>query len=420
MPMRSKRSVQLPVELAPRAVVDAVAYWAQQLESAVDPQQAAGALLRVLASSVAASRGSLMLVNPRTGRLRIVAGLSLPAASIGEDLAPAPRRISDWVLRERRAIVIDGEVRDERFEGSAAADRIVTAMCLPLWGERGVVGVVNLARTKSAATFTPEELMSVETVSPAIAAILERIVELGAARLLRREFVDAAARPAWPTPRDREIAFARSEGLGPSALVCEVQMHADGTLGAMLADPLGNMAQALRVGEWLRGLFYGAGIRSAHPGAFATEIHRLLRTHQPGAGARIWLAALGTNGSLRSCAAGYPPPFCLFADGETGQRLDEGGPALSSLVEVSRYEEAQMRLLPGDAVVVVNDGLLMSSTATGQAFGDAGVLEQLQGHRRRPLESVVEALTSAARSHARVGMTAGDFVAFALRFTREN
>jgi hypothetical protein len=70
--------------------------------------------------------------------------------------------------------------------------------------------------------------------------------------------------------------------------------------------------------------------------------------------------------------------------------------------------------------VVVNDGLLMSSTATGQAFGDAGVLEQLQGHRRRPLESVVEALTSAARSHARVGMTAGDFVAFALRFTREN
>src|SRR5947207_3607053 len=183
--------------IAPRAVVDAVARWASQLEAALDPRRAAGDLLGLLVSSVDATRGSLMLVNARSGRLHIVAGLSLPEGILGQDLPPAPRRISDWVMRERKAMVMNGEVRDARFEASAARDRISSALCVPLPGAGGVAGVLNLARTGLAPAFTPEDLAAIEAVTPAVTAILERIVELGNARPLWQQLARRPAPPAW-------------------------------------------------------------------------------------------------------------------------------------------------------------------------------------------------------------------------------
>ena len=415
----SDRTAAPPTAIAPAAVVDGVARWADRLEAALDPRRAAGDLLGLLASSVAATRGSVMLVNPRSGRLHIVAGLALPEGCLGEDLPPAPRRISDWVMREGRAMVMDGELRDERFEASAARDRIASALCLPLRGSAGVVGVLNLARTAPAAAFTPHDLAAVETVTPAVAAILERVVELGAARPLWRQFARRTTPSEWPAPRAREIACARLDGLVPSAFVCEHQVHADGTLAIMLAEPLGGTARAVRVGEWLRGIFHAGHARVTQPAVFASELHQQLLAHQPGGGARAWLATISLNGQLRSCAAGSPAPFCLLGEGEPGQRLAQGGPALGAASGHPHYEEAELRLLPGDAVVVVNESLVRTCSSSDVPFGEAGVLEQLLDQRHNPLETVVQALAQAARSHAGLGVTPDVVVAFALRFTRE-
>ncbi|HEY6193497.1 MAG TPA: SpoIIE family protein phosphatase [Candidatus Eisenbacteria bacterium] len=406
--------------IAPRAVVDGVARWASQLEAALDPRRAAGDLLGLLVGSVDATRGSLMLVNTRSGRLHLVAGLSLPEGILGQDLPPAPRRISDWVMRERKAMVMNGEVRDARFEASAAHDRISSAICVPLPGANGVAGVLNLARTGLAPAFTPAELAAIEAVTPAVTAILERIVELGNARPLWQQLARRPAPPAWPAPRAREIAFARLEGLAPGPLVSEHYMHADGTFAVLLAEPLGSAARSLRVGEWLRGMFHAAGARVTEPAAFASELHQQMLAHQPGGGARAWLGAIGPSGSLRSCAAGFPAPFCLPGEGEPGERLSEGGPALGAVTGSPPYEEATLRLLPGDAVVVVNEGVLRSRSGAAVRFGEAGVLEQLLDHRRRPLDGLVEALAAAARSHAGLGATPDDAVVFAIRFKRED
>ena len=84
------------------------------------------------------------------------------------------------------------------------------------------------------------------------------------------------------------------------------------------------------------------------------------------------------------------------------------------------YEADELRLLPGDAVVVVSEGLVQARSSADVRFGDAGVLDQLLDQRRRPLESVVQAVTRAARSHAGLGLTPDAVVAFALRFSRED
>src|ERR1051325_5131226 len=180
-------------------------------------------------------------------RVRRMTASRARSACPDRDLPPAPRRISDWVMRERKAMVMNGEVRDARFEASAAHDRISSAICVPLPGANGVAGVLNLARTGLAPAFTPAELAAIEAVTPAVTAILERIVELGNARPLWQQLARRPAPPAWPAPRAREIAFARLEGLAPGPLVSEHYMHADGTFAVLLPAPPGSAAGSLRV-----------------------------------------------------------------------------------------------------------------------------------------------------------------------------
>jgi len=401
------------------AVVDAVARWSRRIEDAIDPRAAAYELLGLLATSVGATRGSIMLVNPRSARLHIVAGLALPAGMIGEDLPPSPRRISDWVVREGRGMLLEGEVRDERFDASAPRDRIASSMCVPLPAAGRMAGVLNLARMGEAAAFTRADLGAINLVTPAITALLERLADQGHARALWTEI--ARRRPEEPvtSPRAREVAISRLAGLVPLPTLCERHVQADGTLVVLLAEPLGSLPQALGVGEWLRGYFHSACARPLAPAALATEIHGALLVHQPGTRARLWAGTIGPGGHVRSCAAGFPAPFCLLGEGEPGQRLLEGGPEPGEHAGAVRYDETEVRLLSGDAIVIVNEPVRSATSAAGRPFGDTGVLEQILEHRRRPLETLVQALTGAARAHSGLGVTSGELLAFAVRFSRE-
>src|SRR5689334_8387299 len=65
--------------LASSVVVSALAQWADHLEGVLDPRRVGNALLPVLIQSAGATRGSLMLVDPGAGRLRVVAGIGLPS-----------------------------------------------------------------------------------------------------------------------------------------------------------------------------------------------------------------------------------------------------------------------------------------------------------------------------------------------------
>lgn len=406
--------------LAPASVVDAVARCAERLDAAVDPLRVANELLVALAESFTASRGSLLLLNPRTGRLRIVAAWGLPMPIRGEDLPPAPRRISDRVLRERGGVILNGEVRDARFVPSAPHDLIASAMCVPLPGSGGAAGVLNLARTGAADVFSPADLDAVGAVAPAIGAVLERTLELADARRFLREAQGPHEGTVALPLRAGELAISHVPGRASAPDVCERFVHTDGTVTVMLAEPFGDGAAAWRLGDWLSGAFHGLVPHASGVDALALALHERLLERAGGGSARVWLGAMNPRGMLRSCAAGCPPPIVLPADGEPGARLREGGPPPGAASGPSSYEAASMRMLAGDAVVVVSDGLLNAASATGATFGEAGVLDHIHDLRRRPLPELVAALTEAARQHSELAAPVDDLVALALRFSRDS
>jgi hypothetical protein len=398
--------------------VSALADLAERIESAADPGRAARGLLNLLASSVHATRGSVLVRDPKSGELLLLAGVGLPRSAQPALLPPRRRRISDHVLRERTAILIHGEVRDERFEASAAADHLSSAMCVPILGQRGATGILNLARVEPAPRFTAEELESVSLTSAALGAVLERMLELAAARAGWRRLVARAPSSDWPRALAGDVALSLVAGTADSPDLCEHVAHADGSTTILLAEPYGPPEAAIALAERLRGAFHALAGRGSSPRSLAESLNAVVRARWPGEASRAWLGRLTSRGEMRSCAAGYPAPFWLPFEGSSHQRWPEGGPPLGTARYEDEYAEVSLRLVPGDLCVVVSDAVLGAAANAG--WGDAAMAEELLEHRREPLEDQVRRVTSAALERIGHAVPADDLVALAVRHRRRD
>jgi hypothetical protein len=413
-----KRPANPSRALPSSAVVRGVAQWAEHLEIALDAGRVAEGLLPVLAETSGATRASLMLVNPRTGRLRLVAGLGLPRHPANDDLPIARRRISDWVLRERQSLIMNGEVRDQRFDASAPRDRIASAMSVPLPGSRSVIGVLNLARVGTTIPFDARDLELVEAAAAALGALFERVQELASAREPWRQLLQRSTGPdAVPEP-NANLVLSHRTGALPSPDILEQVKRGDGARLVMLAEPFGPPLAARLLAEWLRGAFHAIARRHAGVASLAAELDERLRDRNDGSATRAWFGSLGTTGHLASCAAGYPPPFCLPGEGTAGQRLLEGGPPLGTARAARDYEETSLRMLPGDALLVVSDGLLTVTSHAGRSWSEESILGHLHDHWPGPIDSLAHGLTEAACAHAGLAVPPDDVLALVLRYSR--
>ena len=394
---------------------------------ATDVRAVAGQLLERLVAETGATRGSLMAVNPATGRLAIMAAIGLRSELIGEDVPPRPRSISEWVLRNRRGLVLNGDVRDQRFEATAAADHIESALCLPLSGSAGPIGVLNLARLSPAPMFGDAEMAALEQALGPVAASLERalrarIADRGWRRL---EAVSSGSGSTLVPPgsfevRHYEMALCHRPSAFLSGDRCERVPHPDGGHSLLLLDPVGDGAVAAATAAFVQGLFVALASPERSAAGMAArvnaELHARLGAERFAA---LWIAQLEKNGELAYCAAGHAPALWMPRDGGEVTRLDRGGPPAGALAQAG-YEEEHLRLVPGDVVLVASDGVLDARGTADQPFGLERVAELAAELRRNPLDRLVEAVADAARDFSGREVPTDDFTVLALRYTPGN
>ncbi len=93
----------------------------------------------------------------------------------------------------------------------------------------------------------------------------------------------------------------------------------------------------------------------------------------------LFLASFNpTSGRLTFVNAGHLPPLLRRQDG-TIERLMIGGIALG-MFEGSTYEEADVQLNPGDALLMYSDGITEAESPDGQPFDEAGLERTLALH----------------------------------------
>ena len=67
------------------------------------------------------------------------------------------------------------------------------------------------------------------------------------------------------------------------------------------------------------------------------------------------------------------------------------------LFEAWRCEIAEVRLTPGDTLVLYTDGITEAANADGDEFGEAHLLDTLGRHSHLPVESILQAVVGEVR-----------------------
>ncbi|HTR96377.1 MAG TPA: GAF domain-containing SpoIIE family protein phosphatase [Candidatus Acidoferrales bacterium] len=370
----------------------------------IDLRDIGARLMAPLVHATGATRASLMLVNPDTGKLRIVAGMGLAPELIGKDIEWRPNSIAEWVFRKRQGLVLNGAIKREGLVGTAEG-QIESAMSVPLEGDQGPIGVLNLACTGGATAFRDEEMIEVCALLPPVAAAIERALY---ANLCSRysdqvEVVRGLAgrtllAPGRHEARNFEIGLARRSSVREGGVLCERVPLTNGGHVLLAMEPRSEGVDALLTSAFTQGVFSAcaAGERSA--AGLMARLNAELCVRLSGRGEMAaWIGQFEPNGQLTSCAAGCSPPLWLPGDDAPATSLPGGGPMLGA-DPGAHWDEEQVRLLRGDRVTVVSTGVLGARNVMGQPFGPARLTEYLNELRHRSLDTatleIVDAVTA--------------------------
>lgn len=130
----------------------------------------------------------------------------------------------------------------------------------------------------------------------------------------------------------------------------------DGRTLLTVGDLTGHALPATSAMAVVIGALRGMAVAGIEPGALMGHLDRLLESSmRPALGSALCCRYDPVGGGLSWAQAGHPPPL-LFRDG-TGRQLPPPDGALLGAGSQVAYEQDEVRLLPGDVLVLHTDGL---------------------------------------------------------------
>jgi sigma-B regulation protein RsbU (phosphoserine phosphatase) len=116
------------------------------------------------------------------------------------------------------------------------------------------------------------------------------------------------------------------------------------------------------------------------PGALCAGVNRLIaRNIKPGEFITFFYAVIDTSTrTLVYTNAGHNPPL-LFRGRDEVIRLDQGGSVLGVFPDAA-YEQFEMRLEPGDRLLLFTDGVTEATNREGDEFGEERVIAAARPH----------------------------------------
>ncbi len=389
----------------------------------IDLSDVGARLLAPLVSATHATRASLMLVNPETGKLRIVAGVGLARELIGHDIEWRPSSIAEWVFRTRQGLVLNGEIKKEGLMGTGEG-AIESAMCVPLQADDQVIGVLNVASSGKEPPFDEENLQTLVSILPPVAAAVERALhanecahnteQLYATRGLAGRTLLA---PGLYEGRNYEVGYSRRSCVREGGALCERVPLASGGHVLLAVDPRADGVDALLGVAFALGVFAAIAPLEKSAAAITARLNTELCTRLGTRGEMgAWVGVLSPGGQLVSCAAGYTPPLWVPEDGTSVTPLGSGGPVVGADPS-GHWDEEHVRLLPGDLVVAASTGVIGSRNVTSQPFGPSRLEEAVTERHREPLDAITEGVLSDVLAWSGRPRPIADLCVLAIRFS---
>ena len=395
-------------------------------------------LVLVLDSAIEATgaeRGFIMLANEHGAlEMKLARGLghvTMPAAGF-----ETSRKIPEQVFATGQLMVIA-----DLFEDALAAVHTGTValgirhvLCAPLrfvryverldrTTERQNIGVLYLDSRERGRLLSAPARTALETLAAEAAVAIEN------ARLYQEELektrLDTELRTAsrfqqalLPEGRRSGDFFEAVGASAPSRAIggdfFEYHDFADGRFGFGLGDVTGKGPPAALLTALVQGILAAHASITTRPGEVIAFINQILLSRRiESRFLTLFLGVLSSDGSLTFCNAGQNPPLLFTARGI--RHLETGGTLVGAFPD-AKYDQEDLRLAPGDTIVLFSDGITEAMNAADEEFGEDRVRAVVQGVLAEPPERILHAVFNAVQRFAHGAPQHDDLTAVVLRF----
>jgi serine phosphatase RsbU (regulator of sigma subunit) len=169
-----------------------------------------------------------------------------------------------------------------------------------------------------------------------------------------------------------------------------LQLH-DGSWAALIGTINARSLDAATSAVQLRAATHALVLGYSDPGVILTLLNRVFVADWPeNRSATMVLVRYDPQSRYLSYAsAGHPTAYVLDAQGSVKWNLESTDCPLGLLAHTMYGASTPLRLEPGEAVVMLSDGLLKSAAAEGFTPGPARLLQALGGAMRLPARTMV-------------------------------
>lgn len=363
-------------------------------------------IMDLVFEAMPAERGFLMLLEGEEQEMVHKAVRDLTKSSGGA--ISLSRSIANMVIQNRQSVLTSDAQSDERFKmrESVVLQGIRSAMCVPLWNNKEVTGLVYVDTVNSTKPFGPEDLRLLTLLANVAAVKLEnaQLVETALEReRLENEIAQAADIQRRLLPHS--VPQIPGYELFGEADACRA-VGGDyydfvglrgGSLGVVIGDVSGKgMAAALLMAS-MQAVFRTVADVEAPPSQMVSSLNRhLIRSANPNKFASFFMGALKPEtGELTYVNAGHNPPVLVRAGGEV-ERLPAGGVVLG-VFEDAPFEERVVMLNQGDLLVLYSDGVTEQVDPEDEEFGEQRLIDTVRTSRSRPASEIHAAVLDALK-----------------------
>lgn len=233
---------------------------ARELSRLLDPREVLARALRKAMELSGATTGSIMLLEPDTGRLVIALSRGLPADVVRDTSLAEGEGIAGWVLASGQPMLIEDV---PKRSSSLKRHGIRSAVSAPIGDDDGMLGVLNVGSRTFPARFTRSHIAAIEILGRQTATALRNAQAVEGTRELYFDTLRALAialetkdpYAEGGTERVLECATALGEALGldadeldalrVAALLHDIGMSAAGDSLLSVDRPLSTVERAL-------------------------------------------------------------------------------------------------------------------------------------------------------------------------------
>jgi phosphoserine phosphatase RsbU/P len=218
--------------------------------------------------------------------------------------------------------------------------------------------------------------------------------------------------PTFPRPGGGESAFQFTHRYLPTGTVggdfFTISALSDAEAAVFICDVAGHGVRSALVTAMIRALCEELKPFAAEPGQFLTKLNRdlfsiLRHTGTPLLTTAFYLVADCRTGYMRYANAGHPKPLHIRRrDGRAAPLINVSGksqPALG-LFEMENYQTWDVRLDPGDLVMLFTDGLYEVEDPGGALYSQDLLLGGVEKRLQAPAVEIFDELLAEIRQFA--------------------